>query len=262
VGHGDLKIPTGRKYLFGVFFTPESMPMTRSPDRRFPLACLFVRSMVGLMLLPAAEWLCSQQPLQAGRNAAPKPAAAAGAGTVTSPTLLNRDARPAAPLRADSSGFAPFAGSPHGSNSPSQSWDPSLYDAFQPGAGSFRLTGTGRQQSRLDSLAPFYRVRNSSPGFGRPASPGAMFPSLSPELRSGNELRFSSSAGTLRFNQGLGGRGYYPVARMDPGAPLASFTTPNLGSSLMNFSASTYMGGTVYGAQKHTGPSISLRLNF
>lgn len=89
-----------------------------------------------------------------------------------------------------------------------------------------------------------------------------MFLSLDSEPRAGNELRFNSSAGTLRFNQGMGGRGYYPLARMGPGAPLASFTTPNLGSSLVNFSASAFAGGSGYGTPKRAGPSISLRLNF
>jgi hypothetical protein len=140
-----------------------------------------------------------------------------------------------------------------------------LYDAFESGSSPAWSTSTGLRPHRLDSLDPFMRERQSTVSLaarGLPATPELMLPNLNPALRYGNEIRFSSSAGTFRFNQSLGGRGYYPLARTLPGAPLASFTTPNLGSTLMNFSASTYMGGATYGAQHHTGPSISLRLNF
>jgi len=193
---------------------------------------------------------------------------------VTTPTpaeapVARFGSTPSAPaFQSGASGLAPASGPADEANPDNREQDQAdqaLYNAFQSGAGVTWSTNTGLRPHRLDSLTPFMRERQSPANLAahRPSTvPDLMFPGLNPAFRGNEEIRFNSSAGTFRFNQSLGGRGYYPLARMLPGAPLASFNTPNVGNTLMNFSASTYFGGATYGMQHRSGPSISLRLNF
>jgi hypothetical protein len=240
--------------------------MIRASDPRAERTISGVRYLPALALLACAGWLHAQYLAAGGEK---RPAEPASANAVPQFFALENSGEDAA-FEAGFIGSMPRGW--FGVTSSALPWNQSLYEAFQPRRGSGRLAGNGERTFLLDFRASFSGRSHSALGVagGRPLSaPRLTLPSLYPYTGDYDHPRFNSTVGILEFSpgDGLAGRGNAMGRNMGLGPPLATFTTPNLGSSLMNFSAATYMGGpgmgsTASAAQKHAGPSISLRLNF
>lgn len=161
-------------------------------------------------------------------------------------------------------------------------WNQSLFDAFQPGGSLGRYTGTNRTAGLLEPLPPANPKPRPGAAFrasGAHPPPRVVLPTLDQLTRQGMNLRFNSSAGTFRltYREVFGARGNSLGGSMGQGTAAATYTTGNFGKSLVNFSASTFMGGPptllmtggyynnslwTAGTQKHPSPTVSLRLTF
>jgi hypothetical protein len=163
--------------------------------------------------------------------------------------------------------------------SPAIPWNQSLLDAFQPNGGPGRFLGLADPTGTRVVLTAAGRGTGVRFG-GRPqGKPKPVIPNLNQLTRQGMNLRFNSPAGSFRltYREVFGPRTNALGGGMGMGTAAATYTTSNVGGTLVNFSAAAFMGGPpttamtggfynnslwTAGTQKHPAPTLSVRLTF
>ncbi len=206
----------------------------------------------------------------AGPSQAGAPAPASGAAPASGTTDLSTNALDASPAPPSAAGPALA----------STVWNQSLFEAFQPGCSLGRFAEVNPRAGLPDAVSPQPARRAGAAFRASSVHPAPKFtvPTLDQLTRQGMNLRFNSTAGTFRFTyrEIFGGRGNSIGGGVGQATAAATYTTSNFRDTLVNLSASTFMGtptrdmlGTFVntpmwtgGTAKHPAPTVSLRLTF
>jgi len=145
----------------------------------------------------------------------------------------------------------------------------------QQGSGfnNFSRGGLGSPEGNLTSLFPATGTFPRAQAFGTVQGMSGMLPRLDTRVAGSVTLPFNSSVGTLRMSyREMFGDGRNAIGtNFATGSGSATFGTSNLGNGMFLSAGTSYnsrstagstVGSAALGGQKHSGPSVGLKLSF